>query len=414
MSRKREVTFILAGGDGTRLAPLTHWRAKPALPFGGDGCLLDVTLRNCLNSGLSTAHVLVQRHADSIRERVEKRWLNSPSRLKVVLRPPPSPSRPYLGTADAVRQNLNLIPRSFRGDVLVLSGDHVYEMDYRRFLEFHRTSGARASVAVTEVPVEEASRFGVVVSDEHGKVLGFWEKPAEPELLPTRGRSFVHASMGVYVFDAELLRYLLSDPSVTDFGRDLLPRLSREGSLFAYPFVDSAGRSRYWRDVGTVDAYYEAHMDLVSAGLGNVFQERSGYLSDTTGISGIPAVVPSGVVPSVPQAVVEGDVTKSVLSSEVRIERGARVEDSVLLEGVVVECGAFVRRAILDRGVRVRAGSVLDGSSRDAPPGTHRTPNGIVVVPAGRVVGAPSESFVGAAAERSGALSAVSSFARPV
>jgi len=396
VSRGREITFVLAGGDGTRLAPLTHWRAKPALPFGGDGCLLDVTLRNCLNSGLRMAYVLVQRHADSVRERVERRWLNPGGRLKVVLRPPPCPSRPYLGTADAVRQNLNLIPRTYRGEVLILSGDHVYEMDYRPFLEFHRRSGARASVAVTEVPLSEARRFGVLVCGGDGRVLGFWEKPADPELLPARGRRFVHASMGVYVFDAEFLRHVLSDPAVTDFGKDLLPLLSRDGTLFAYPFVDAAGRSRYWRDVGTVDAYYEAHMDLLSACFGNEVPERGGYLS-------------------VPEVFVEGDVTKSVLSPAVRVERGARVEDSVLLEGVVVECGAVVKRAILDHGVRVRAGSVLDGTSREVPAEAHRTANGIVVVPAGKVVlGVPQPSFAGTTArENPVAASALPSLVRP-
>jgi len=366
------VTFVMAGGEGTRLQPLTVDQAKPAVGFGPGACLLDLTLLNCLRSGIAKVEVLAQYRADSVAERILTGWrpLEKRGAITIFLRVPEGPQGIYLGTADAVRKNLHLVPRNSKAPVLVLAGDHVYDMDYRELLRYHEACGGHVTVGATPVPLVEAHRFGVLITDSSGRVVCFREKPKSlSDLVALRDRragvATVKASMGIYVFRADVLRKTLSeDPdSLIDFGRDVLPRLVTHARVFAYPFADRSGCGLYWRDVGTVQAYYQAQMDLV--GPRPRFEIRVPFKITGSRLGAWRRDSSTGSLVALSSRV-EGKIFESVVAPGAVVEKGATVERAVLLEGAVVEAGAYVEGVVLGRGARIGAETVVSGTSTTA------------------------------------------------
>jgi len=403
------VTFVLAGGHGNRLYPLTRGQAKPAISFGGSLCLLDLTLLNCLRSGVEEAILLVQYQTATLVERVRSGWsaVEDRGRFTVYFRPPLPTSSPYRGTADAVWRNLDCLSGAGDSDVLILAGDHVYDMDYRELVDYHRASAADLTIGVSPVPVEEARRFGVLACSRGGRVTAFREKPQRnlfaggSELGPEfalRGRAeWVRASMGIYVFRADVLRQVLREgpgaDNGTDFGREVIPAMIDRFRVFAFEFLDERGRPAYWRDVGTVKAYYDAQMDLLETPPS--FRPR------------IPAALPPSRLTDVvwdprtrvlasASSVLTGEVRSSVVSRGAAVEEGARVENAVLLEGSVVERDAKVVQAVVGQGARVLRGTTVAGEYWSSPQPAvgriYRTFTGIAVVPAGEVVAPASVS----------------------
>ncbi len=359
---------ILAGGEGSRLGILTAKRTKPAVPFAGKYRIIDFTLSNCINSGIFDVMILAQYRPHSLIEHIGAGgpWdLNRDFTGGVRIYSPykaRGASDWYLGTADAVQQNFRFIKQSNPDMVLILSGDHIYEMNYDAMVTFHRDHQADLTMATFRVPIEDASRFGIVDIDEEYRVRSFIEKPANP---PSN-----LVNMGVYVFETDVLnRVLWEDHQTTesshDFGKDILPRLVREGAnVYAYPY------SGYWVDVGTVGSYWQAHMDLLNRPSPIDLHDRSWIIHTRTeerppvqilnGATVVDSMITDGCV-IYPDATVE----KSILSPGVTVKTGAVVRESVLLTDTVIEPGAIVERAIIDKRAQVsenaRVGAIEAG-----------------------------------------------------
>ena len=367
--------MVLAGGRGSRLKELTDWRCKPAVPFGGKYRIIDFTLSNCVNSGVRRIGVATQYKSYSLIRHLQRGWSFLDGRIgeHVDILPAQQQaeeSRWYRSTADAVFQNLNVLRQDGCDYVLVLSGDHIYKMDYGKLLEEHVLRGADASIVCLEVPLADASRFGVLQVDEAGRVIGFEEKPARPRPMRDAPEQAL-ASMGVYVFNAPFLYEQLirdaGDPgSSHDFGKDLIPHIIGRCRVQAHRFAGSCvgmpNSQPYWRDVGTLDAYWEANMDLarVTPDLNLydrdwpvwTYQEQlppAKFVFDSDGRRGtaVDSMVSGGCIVS------GATVRRSVLFSNVRVEDGAVVEDCVVLPDVVVGPGVRLRRAIVDRHCRL-------------------------------------------------------------
>lgn len=354
-------TFVLAGGRGARLAPLTHSRSKPAVPFG-DGRIIDFALANCLRSNLNHPSIITQYQASHLTQHVRRWWLEQSASGAVAAASPvcvPRPSQEYSGTADALFRNVHLLDSKTRY-VLILSADHIYDMDYRELLAFHVERGANVTLSALVYPSESSHQFGILEVDALDRITSFEEKPARPKELPGRPGS-VLANMGIYIFNKELfvdaLQHDADDPtSDHDIGRNILPRLVKEQSLAAFRFEDSeTGHSRYWKDVGTIDSYYEASLSWLNS------------LPGTHRLAGSGSVIAEGV----------------------RIHQTAEVIDSILMPGVTVGPGARIRRAILDENARVLAGARIGCQVRESP-ACVRTPKGVVVVAANSIVPAAS------------------------
>lgn len=364
MKKQKEcIAMLLAGGQGSRLQPLTINLAKPAVPFGGKYRIVDFPLSNCTASGIDTVGVLTQYQPLVLSEYIGngQPWDLDRNFGGVHILPPYQARRGgawYRGTANAVWQNRHFIERYAPQYVLVLSGDHIYRMNYRNMLKKHKESGADATIAVIEVDMEEASRFGILAADERGMVIDFEEKPAVPKSNL--------ASMGIYIFNTEyLLSYLAADDedpaSQNDFGKNVIPAMLRDGGKLAVYRFDG-----YWRDVGTLESLWQANMDLIGdepafdlfLGGGRVFSRSDAVSPHFVGEGGsvTDSIVSQG-------SRVFGHVTHSVLSAGVVVEEGATVTDSVLMSGVRVGAGAVVTRAILDESVTVAPHAEI-GSSR--------------------------------------------------
>ena len=341
------LTLILAGGEGERLSILSQVRAKPGVPFGGKYRIIDFSLSNVVNSGLTDVGILTQYAPRSLMDHigVGRPWdLDRNHGGVTLLQPFIGRGRPrdwYRGTADAVLRNLEFIEDRQPTLVLVLAGDHVYKMDYRPFIERHRERNAEVTCAVRTVPIQEAHRFGILEVAPDGRVTDFIEKPASP---PSN-----LVSMGVYVFSWPFLRDVLSAERI-DFGRDVLPAMVAEGRrVYAYHY------GGYWQDVGTVESYWQTSLDLLSADPGIELNDR-GWLIYTRSEERPPARI--GPDASITRSmvshgcVVEGTVDHSILSPGVRVARGATVRDSIVLFDAVVEEGAVVDRAIVDKEAR--------------------------------------------------------------
>jgi glucose-1-phosphate adenylyltransferase len=410
---KETLTLILAGGQGERLRPLTDKRAKPAVPFGGSYRIIDFTLSNCIHSGLRRIFLLTQYKARSLEEHIRFGWNFLPRRLEqfISTRPPHHQGKGlwYQGTADAIYQNLDTIEEERPRHVLILAGDHIYKMDYSRMIREHLIHRAALTIGAVKIPASEARHFGILQVDARGRVTSFVEKPKAnaPEIPGQPG--FCLASMGIYVYETdELLRRLRTDganpKSSHDFGKDIIPRMIEEVPVYAHNFIDRDGSEQpYWRDVGTLDALYEANMDLLSVNpklnlydldwpiyslwhadppAKTVLDEESGRRAEVTESLLCPGVIVSG-----------GKVRRSILGNRVFVDEHALVEDSILFGGVVIGKGAKVRRAILDKWVKVPDGYEIGyDREKDAKLFTV-TESGITVVPAGYDFGvAPSAS----------------------
>jgi len=402
---KKVLTFIMAGGKGERLWPLTKDRTKPAVPFGGMYRIIDFTLSNCINSGLRNVYVLTQYKSASLQRHIRLGWNILASELDEYIELLPAQQRVgdtwYLGTADAIYQNLYTLDMDEPQEVLILAGDHVYKMNYYTLLDFHRQVGADLTVGVVEMDKEKAAQLGVVEVDSVGRVVGFQEKPARPKTIPGQPDK-IYVSMGIYVFkhaviDGELQDDAKKANSTHDFGKDIIPQMLKKGQkIAAYNFIDENKReAKYWRDIGTIDAYYEANMDLVQVDPTfnlydkewpiRTYQEQfppaktvfSG--EEVTGRVGLvlDSLVSGGCIIS------GGRVQRSVLSPNVRVNSYSQVYESILMEGVNVGRHAKIKKAIIDKDVDIPQGTVIGYDSEEDKKKFPVTETGIVVVAKG-------------------------------
>ncbi len=402
---KRTLALVLAGGRGSRLKNLTDWHAKPAVPFAGKFRIIDFTLSNCINSGIRRIGILTQYKAHSLIQHIHRGWGFLRGEFNEFVELLPAQQRTtgenwYKGTADAVYQNLDIIRGHDPEYVLVLAGDHVYKQDYGRMLAFHLARGADVTVCCMEVPLAEATAFGVMAVDEDGNIVEFQEKPANPKPVPGKPDTAL-ASMGIYLFNAHFLYDLLQSDadqsgSRHDFGGDVIPSLVGRGRLLAHRFQDSCvtdptTKEAYWRDVGTVDAYWEANLDLtrITPSL-NLYdtnwpiwtyqeqlppakfvfdsEDRRGMATDSM-VSG--GCVISGAV-----------VRRSLLYSNVRINSYSLVEDSVVLPDVDIGRHCRLRRCIVDSGCTVPPGLVVGEDAALDAGRFYRTERGVTLVTA--------------------------------
>lgn len=400
----RVLAFVLAGGKGTRLYPLTKERAKPAVPFGGRYRIVDFVLSNLINSGIYSTYVLIQFKSQSLLQHIRDGWDFGGLLKNQFIIPVPAQMRSagetwYRGTADAVYQNINLIEQADPHLVCIFGADHIYRMNIREMIEFHEQKRAQITIAAIPVPKEEAKEFGVIECNPDGRITGFHEKSANPPTMPGNPDMCL-ASMGNYIFSTGLLlKELYSDAadenSSHDFGRDILPSLIGKVDMFAYDFNtnripgDPPNVEAYWRDVGTIEAYYEANMDLraVAPAL-NLYNREwklrtagfedppAKFVFDEEGRRGtaLDSIVSGGSILS------GGTVKGSILGRGVRVHTGAQVEDSILFDNVDIGRHAKIRRAILDKNVRIPEGTTIGYDLDEDKKRYYVTESGIVVV----------------------------------
>ena len=372
------LAVVLAGGRGARLEPLTRDRAKPAVPFGGAYRIIDFTLSNCLNSGMRKILVLTQYKAMSLDRHINLGWRSYLCRelgefIDVVPPQQRIDENWYQGTADAVYQNIYTLEKERPEYVVVLAGDHIYKMDYSQLVSVHKQRKADVTVAALRMAASESRHFGVMQTTPDGRVVGFQEKPAVPKTIPG-DETHILASMGIYVFTARFLFEQLCldatrNTSSHDFGKDILPSIISTHSVLSFPFRDENRKSdAYWRDVGTLDAYYEANLNLVAVNpdlnmydtrwpirtyLPNVPPPKFVFAEEGPGArrgQALDSIVCAGSIVS------GGSVARSILGTNCRINSFALVEDSILFEGVDIGRHAKVRRAIIDKGVHIPPG----------------------------------------------------------
>jgi glucose-1-phosphate adenylyltransferase len=403
------MVLLLAGGKGQRLDPLTRHRAKPAVPFGGIYRIIDFTLSNCINSGLRRIDVLVQYKCLSLNRHLRDGWnFLSPELGEYIEAIPPQQrvsehDHLYRGTADAVYQNLYSIEKDNPEFVLILSGDHIYKMDYRHLLDYHVERNADLTVSAVEVPVEQAGLFGILEVDDAFQIVGFQEKPVHAKTLPHHP-SMCFGSMGVYIFRTDFLIRVLEEDAADarsshDFGKDILPRLIGRARVFAFGFIDENKKeSQYWRDVGTIDTFWSANMDLVS--VNPVFNLYDQSWPIRTAIPCLPppkfvfaqewaggriGVALDSLVS--PGCIISGGrVQNSILSPSVRVNSYAHVTDSILFENVNVGRHARVKRAIIDKDVNIPEGMQIGYNPDDDRKRFTVSDGGVVVIEKGAVL----------------------------
>lgn len=394
------LALILAGGRGSRLKHLTAWRSKPAVPFGGKFRIVDFPLSNCINSGIRRIGVLTQYKAHSLILHIQKGWGFLRGEFGEFVELWPAQQRVaetawYAGTADAVYQNLDIIRDHNPEYVLILAGDHVYKMDYGAMIAYHVDRHAEMTVGCLQVPVERASEFGVMAVDEQHRVQRFAEKPADPETLPDQP-DLCLASMGIYVFNREFLfDQLLKDAEMLesshDFGKDIIPRVLAEHRIMAYTFRDPrSGEQAYWRDVGTVDAFWEANLELIGVTPPlNLYDKKwpiwtyqeqlppAKFVFDDADRRGmaVDSMVSGGCVIS------GATVRHSLLFSNVRVNSYACVSDSVILPDVVIGRYCIIRNAVIDRYCRIAEGTKIGlDPDEDRRAGFHVSEGGVTLV----------------------------------
>ncbi len=401
---RKVLTFIMAGGKGERLLPLTKDRTKPAVPFGGIYRIIDFTLSNCINSGLRKIYVLTQYKSASLQRHIRLGWNFLPSELGQFIELLPAQQRVgdswYLGTADAIYQNLYTLELDRPDETLILAGDHVYKMNYYSMIDYHRDQDADLTVGVVEIAKEKSKHLGVIEVDEKGKVIGFQEKPANPKTIPGKPVK-IFGSMGIYVFRNPILEQELTEDAKNpksnhDFGKDIIPQMLKKGmKIVAYNFRGQDNQEFYWRDIGTIDAYYEANMDLIQ--VNPVFNLYDREWSLRTYQEQFPPVktVHSGekeegrvglVLDSIVSegcVVSGGRVQRSILSPNVRINSFSEVYDSILMEGVNVGRYAKIKRAIIDKDISIPQGMVIGYDLKEDKKQFFVSESGIVVVAKG-------------------------------
>ncbi len=391
------LVIVLAGGAGERLAPLTRERAKPAVYFGGPYRIIDFVLSNCVNSNLRHIFIATQYKSLSLTRHIRQGWSVVSEELGEFIEILPPQKRVgehwYQGTADAVYQNLYSVVRESSKYVVVLAGDHVYKMDYLKMLRFHQEKDAAVTLAAIEVPIEDGRRFGIVAIDESDRVTGFAEKPADPPSMPGRP-DLAMASMGIYVFNTDILIQALEQDAAKpdsqhDFGRNIIPTLIGTGRAFAYAFYDENKKeAKYWRDIGTIDAYYEASMDLCQVNpefnmydpewplrtyMPQAPPAKFVFAEDWRRGEALDSVVSQGCIIS------GSKVYGSILCPNVRVHSFCRIEESILMPGVRVARHARIRRAIIDRDVEIPRGATI-GFNAEEDQRRHTVSDGGVVV----------------------------------
>jgi glucose-1-phosphate adenylyltransferase len=371
------LAIILAGGRGGRLANLTDWRTKPAVPFGGKFRLIDFPLSNCINSGIRRIEVVTQYKAHSLIQHVQRGWGFLRGEFGEFIEVVPAQQRLdkplwFAGTADAIHQNIDIIKAHAPSYVLVLAGDHVYKMDYGAMIARHVETGADMTVGCVQMERARARDFGVITVDETGRVLGFTEKPGEPEAVPGAPNQAL-VSMGIYIFNRDYLFERLREDaenidSSRDFGRDLIPAAIRGEGVHVFPFTDErTGEQPYWRDVGTVDAFFEANLELIGRDPElDIYDDAwpiwtyqaqlppAKFIDTADGPGAATDSMVSG------GNIIEGaTVRRSLLFSQVVVHSGARVEESVVLPDVTIGEGCRLRRCVIDEGCRIPPGTVI-------------------------------------------------------
>jgi glucose-1-phosphate adenylyltransferase len=427
---KDTLAFVMAGGRGERLMPLSRDRAKPAVPFGGIYRLIDLTLSNCVNSQIYKIIVLPQYKSQSLADHLEAGWNIFSQKLGHFLKIVPPQQRTgtdwYRGTADSIRQNLYLIERARPHHILILSGDHIYKMDYSRFLQYHHEKNADVTISLLEVGSELAHHFGIAEVDEDFRILGFQEKPKTDAKTIPGDPQHVLASMGIYLFRTETLLEILKTSDADDFGRDIIPLLLDTYRVYAYPYrqqnriedyvyvtLENGERklrlephtrdSAYWRDVGTLDAYWNANMDLTGVDpYFNLYGRKwpihtyqvpappAKFIFATERTEGfrVGKALDSLVAPG---CIISGIVRNSVLACNVVVRSWATVDESVVLDGVVVGRHCKVKKAIIDKENVIPAGTEIGYNPSEDRQHFTVTPRGIVAVPKGHFRGEESK-----------------------
>jgi glucose-1-phosphate adenylyltransferase len=392
------VALILAGGRGSRLKALTDWRAKPAVPFGGKFRIIDFPMSNCINSGIRRISVLTQYKSHSLQRHLQRGWSFLAGQFGEFMEVLPAQQRLgegwYQGTADAVYQNLDIIRHYEPDHILVLAGDHIYKMDYGKMIAAHVAKGADITVGCIAVPLQEATAFGVMSIDDESRVTEFTEKPAHPHPMQDNPDKAL-ASMGIYVFSTAYLRdRLLGDHdsigSSHDFGKDIIPDAINDSEVFAFRFTHAnTGAPGYWRDVGTIDAYWEANIDLA-----NIEPELDLYDQDwpiwtyqeqlppakfafddddRRGMA-VDSLISGGCL------ITGSTVRHSVLFSNVRVHSFSVVEDSVVLPDVEIQRNCRIRRCVIDKGATIPEGTVIGEDAKEDAKRFYVSENGIVLV----------------------------------
>lgn len=413
---RETLTVILAGGRGSRLEPLTRDRAKPAVPFGGLYRIIDFVLSNCLNSDMRKILLLTQYKAQSLDRHINLAWRNYFCRelgefIDVVPPQQRFADSWYQGTADAVYQNIYAIEREQPRDVVILAGDHIYKMNYKPMIDFHRKMDADITIGALRVNRDEAKQFGVIQADLDHRIVGFQEKPAEPIATPDDPDVYL-ASMGIYVFSARFLYEQLCndatfEDSDHDFGKNIIPTAIGDYKVYAFPFLDeNRKQDAYWRDVGTIDAYFEATMDLIRVDPQLNLYDRKWPIRAFQPMLPPPKFVFGSEGPSTRRgeahdsivcqgAIISGgSVARSVIGPNVRINSYARVEDSILFDEVEVGRRSRLRRVIVDKGVRIPEETEIGyDPAADAARGFTVTESGLVVIARGDELSVSSETL---------------------
>lgn len=396
---KKTLTFIMAGGKGERLYPLTKDRAKPSVPFGGKYRIIDFTLSNCLNSNLRKINILTQYKSYSLYMHIKLGWNFFKSELGEYINVIPAQKigreEWYLGTADAIYQNIYFIDKEKPERVIVLSGDHIYKMDYQDMIIFHKIKRADLTIATLEMEREKISQFGVIEIDENGKVVGFQEKPKEPKPIPGKPESSL-ISMGVYIFNTDFLKEeLVKDAkkmdSTHDFGKDVVPSIIKEANVFAFIFQDrETGEPRYWRDVGTIDTYFEANMDLIGINPKINLYEKEWPIftlqtqcppTKTIGIKNkekglaISSLLADGCL------IKGGKLFNSIISNDVIVNDYSDISHSIIYEGVDVGEGCKIKKAIIDKNNKIPPDTIIGYKLDEDKKRFTVSRGGVVVVP---------------------------------
>jgi glucose-1-phosphate adenylyltransferase len=393
---KKTLVFILAGGEGERLYPLTKDRSKPAVPFGGLYRIIDFPLSNCTNSDMRKIIVLTQYKSLSLDRHIKTAWNIFTRELDGFIDVVPPQQRIdstwYRGTADAIFQNIYIIEMEKPELVVILSGDHVYKMDYKKMIEFHLQRDADLTISAVEVPVDEAKRFGVLEVDGEGRVIGFEEKPENPGVIPGNdNHSFI--SMGIYVFKTEkLVQYLSRDHRLegsSDFGRDIIPRIYSSERVYAYDYLSYHGDGAYWRDIGTLKSFYDANMDLIAVSPQLNLYDRDWPIrtdmeqwppaktvfddDDRRGIA-INSIISNG-------AIISGSrVFRSIISPGVKVNSFSDIQDSIIMHGVNVGRHTKIRNTIIDKNIDIPENEIIGYDEESDRKRFTVTPEGIVII----------------------------------
>ena len=392
------VALVLAGGRGSRLKALTDWRAKPAVPFGGKFRIIDFPMSNCINSGIRRISVLTQYKSHSLQRHLQRGWSFMSGQFGEFVEVLPAQQRMgegwYVGTADAVYQNLDIIRHYNPEYVIVLAGDHIYKMDYGKMIAAHVAKGADITVGCIPVPLDEAKAFGVMAIDDETRIVEFAEKPDSPKSMPGDDTQAL-ASMGIYVFSAQYLRDRLvedaaNESSTHDFGHDLIPHAIDNANAFAFPFLDAnTGSSGYWKDVGTIDSYWDANINLADINPDlNLYDENwpiwtnqdqlppAKFAFDTDDRRGmaVDSLISGGCL------ITGARVRHSVLFSNVRVHSYSSIEDSVILPDVEIHQNCRLKRCVIDKGAVVPEGTVVGENLEDDAKRFYVSEGGIVLI----------------------------------